>query len=89
VFTLVDATRLRVFREVAVNGSFTAAATALRISRPAVSQHIAKLEQKMLSGDRSGRDPRRPAAALPYMPRYMGLDWALCAGGRIRVRGQD
>ncbi|MEN3306201.1 MAG: hypothetical protein V7603_2403 [Micromonosporaceae bacterium] len=47
MFTLVDATRLRVFREVVVNGTFTAAATALRISQPAVSQHIAKLEQEI------------------------------------------
>ncbi|HEV7203410.1 MAG TPA: LysR family transcriptional regulator [Jatrophihabitans sp.] len=40
----LDPTRLRVFREVANRGSFTAAATHLRISQPAVSQHIAKLE---------------------------------------------
>jgi DNA-binding transcriptional LysR family regulator len=47
VFTLVDATRLRVFREVATRDSFTAAASALGISQPAVSQHIAKLEQEI------------------------------------------
>jgi len=43
--TLVDTTRIKVFREVITHGSFTAAAAALHISQPAVSQHIAKLEQ--------------------------------------------
>jgi DNA-binding transcriptional LysR family regulator len=47
VFTFVDATRIQVFREVVTRGSFTAAAAALRISQPAVSQHIAKLEQEI------------------------------------------
>ncbi len=47
VIGLVDATRLRVFREVVSSGSFTAAATTLHISQPAVSQHIAKLEQEI------------------------------------------
>jgi len=47
VTTLVDATRLQVFREVVTRGSFTAAAAALCLSQPAVSQHIAKLEQEI------------------------------------------
>lgn len=47
MFALVDATRITVFREVVARGSFTAAASALRISQPAVSQHIAKLEQEI------------------------------------------
>jgi DNA-binding transcriptional LysR family regulator len=38
--------RLRIFREVATRGSFTAAATALRLTQPAVSQQIAKLEKE-------------------------------------------
>ncbi len=42
---VLDPARLRVFHEVAVRGSFTGAAAQLRISQPAVSQHIAKLEQ--------------------------------------------
>lgn len=43
----IDSTRLKVFREVADHGSFTDAATALHISQPAVSQHVAKLEQEL------------------------------------------
>ena len=37
--------RLRVFTQVASLGSFTAAAKALGVSQPAVSQHIAELEK--------------------------------------------
>ena len=47
MLTLVDTTRIKVFREVVTHGSFTAAAAALHISQPAVSQHIAKLEQEI------------------------------------------
>ena len=39
--------RLRVFDTVARCGSFTAAARALGISQPAVSQHIAELEKTL------------------------------------------
>jgi DNA-binding transcriptional LysR family regulator len=57
MFASVDTTRLTVFRQVVRCGSFTAAAVALGISQPAVSQHIARLEQeiglKLL--DRTGR----------------------------------
>ncbi|MBO6237970.1 MAG: LysR family transcriptional regulator, partial [Bacteroidales bacterium] len=37
--------RLRAFAEVARTGSFTAAAKALGVSQPAISQHIAELEK--------------------------------------------
>ena len=39
--------RLRVFERVAELGSFTAAAKALGISQPAVSQHISELEKSV------------------------------------------
>ena len=38
--------RLNVFAKVAALGSFTAAARALGISQPAVSQHVAELENR-------------------------------------------
>jgi DNA-binding transcriptional LysR family regulator len=44
---MLDVARLRVFREVAARGSFTAAANALHYSQPAVSHHIARLEEEL------------------------------------------
>jgi molybdate transport repressor ModE-like protein len=41
---MIDARRLRVLREVAQNGSFSAAAQVLSFSQPAVSNQIARLE---------------------------------------------
>ncbi len=43
---MFDATRLRVFREVAERGSFSAAADALSFTQPAVSRQIATLERE-------------------------------------------
>lgn len=45
---MLDVARLRVFREVAARGSFTAAANALHYSQPAVSHHVARLEEDVL-----------------------------------------
>ena len=42
---MIDNFRLRVFSSVAALGSFTAAAKALGVSQPAVSQNIAELEK--------------------------------------------
>jgi DNA-binding transcriptional LysR family regulator len=44
---MLDVARLRVFREVAVRGSFTAAANALHYSQPAVSHHVGRLEEEL------------------------------------------
>jgi DNA-binding transcriptional LysR family regulator len=43
---MLDPRRLRVLREVATRGSFSAAATALAFTQPAVSQQIAALERE-------------------------------------------
>jgi DNA-binding transcriptional LysR family regulator len=43
---MLDARRLRVLREVATRGSFSAAAAALTFTQPAVSQQIAALERE-------------------------------------------
>src|SRR5919204_2093229 len=43
---MFDATRLRVFREVAERGSISAAADALSFTQPAVSRQIATLERE-------------------------------------------
>jgi DNA-binding transcriptional LysR family regulator len=43
---MVRADRLRVLREVARRGSFSAAADALHLTQPAVSRHVAKLERE-------------------------------------------
>ena len=68
----MDTTRLRAFREVAQQGSFTAAATALQISQPAVSQHIARLEQELGCAllERSSRRVR-PTPAGDVFLRYV------------------
>jgi len=44
---MLDLRRLRVLREVAERGSFSAAARALHYSQPAVSHHIARLEEEV------------------------------------------
>lgn len=43
----IDTARFQAFLAVAQHGSFTAAAVALNISQPAVSQHVAKLEREV------------------------------------------
>ena len=44
---LVELTRLKIFREVAVLGSFTKAAEVLGYAQPSVSHHIAQLEREL------------------------------------------
>jgi DNA-binding transcriptional LysR family regulator len=46
-FMALDVDRLRVFREVAAHGSFTAAARALSYTQPAISHHIKQLENEL------------------------------------------
>ena len=44
---MIDPRRLEVLREVATRGSFSAAARALYLTQPAVSRHVAKLEEEI------------------------------------------
>ena len=44
---MLELTRLRVFREVATRGSFTAAADALHYTQPSISNQVARLEQEI------------------------------------------
>jgi len=46
---VLDVRRLRVLREVAAHGSFSAAAEALHVTQSAVSQHVAALERETAS----------------------------------------
>ena len=55
---LVELTRLKIFREVAVLGSFTKAAEVLGYAQPSVSHHIAQLERE-LGAQLFERQPRR------------------------------
>jgi DNA-binding transcriptional LysR family regulator len=55
---LAELTRLRIFREVAVLGSFTRAAEVLGYAQPSVSHHIAQLERE-LGAQLFERQPRR------------------------------
>src|SRR5436305_8001280 len=61
---MLDVRRLRVLREVAARGSFSAAADALHFTQSAVSQQIAALEREagMPLVDRSARGVRLTAA---------------------------
>jgi DNA-binding transcriptional LysR family regulator len=71
----IDTTRLRVFREVARQGSFTAAALALQVSQPAVSQHIARLEQELGCAllERSSRRVRPTPAGEAFLRHVESL----------------
>src|SRR3954463_3484887 len=61
---MLDVKRLRVLREVAAQGSFSAAADALSYTQSAVSQQIAALEREAGARlvERSARGGRRPEA---------------------------
>lgn len=71
----MDTTRLRAFREVVRQGSFTAAAAELQISQPAVSQHIARLEQELGCAllERSSRRVRPTPAGQAFLRHVESL----------------
>src|SRR5918996_4762392 len=65
---MLDVKRLRILREVAARGSFSAAAEALYLSQSAVSQQIATLEREvgmqLLERTREGTRPTDAGRAL-------------------------
>jgi DNA-binding transcriptional LysR family regulator len=65
---MLDLKLLETFREVAVRGSFSAAAEALSFTQPAVSQHIARLEKqlgtRLFERDARGVTPTRAGTSL-------------------------
>src|SRR3954468_13472039 len=65
---MLNPQRLRIFREVANRGSFSAAAEALSYTQSAVSQSVAALEAelgvKLLERDRRGARPTNAGEAL-------------------------
>jgi DNA-binding transcriptional LysR family regulator len=68
---MIDLRRLRVFREVATRGSFSAAALALAYTQSSVSEHVAALERELgvTLLNRSGR-PIRPTDAGAAVLRH-------------------
>src|SRR5262249_26039277 len=57
---MLDLTRLKVFREVAIHGSFTKAAEAMGYTQPSISHQVAQLERE-LSAQLFERQARRGA----------------------------
>src|SRR5262245_15258142 len=96
---MLDVRRLRVLREVAAHGSFSAAADALSFTQPAVSRQIATLEAEAGAalGGRGARGIRLTAAgellvehAEVILDRLAAAEHELEAlsglnGGRLRV----
>src|SRR5688500_13904485 len=86
---MLDVRRLRVLREVAARGSFSAAADALAFTQPAVSRQIATLEAE--AGTRLvERGIRLTPAAEVILDRLAAAEHQLKAlaglhGGRLRV----
>ena len=68
---MLDVRRLRVLREVAAHGSFSAAAEALAFTQPAVSRQIATLETEAGTRlvERSARGVRLPGRRAAGRPR--------------------
>ena len=64
---VLDVDRLRVFREVANSGSFSAAARTLSFTQPGVSHHIKQLERE-LGVELLERSPRGIRLTRPAVP---------------------
>lgn len=73
---MLDARLLTTFREVAVRGSFSAAADSLGFTQPAISQHVARLE-KTLDTRLLDRDARGVRPTLAGETLLRGADGVL------------
>ena len=87
---MLDLRLLETFREVATRGSFSAAAEALHLTQPAVSQHVARLEKglgtKLLERDTRGVTPTDAGTAMLQHAEAL-LDAARRAEDDVRTRG--
>src|SRR3954466_7189856 len=87
---MLDVRRLRVLREVAVQGSFSAAAEALSFTQPAVSRQIATLEAEAGTAlvERGARGIRLTAAGeLLVEHAEVILDRLAAAGAELKGPG--
>src|SRR3954462_6401133 len=96
---MLDVRRMKVLREVAARGSFSAAAEALSFTQSAISQHVAALERetgtklverspRRVRPTEAGRGPVAPADAI--LARIEAAEEELAAikglrGGRLRL----
>src|ERR1044072_4883311 len=81
---MLDVRRMRVLREVALKGSFSAAAESLSFTQSAVSQQIAALEREAgaVLVERSARGGRRTAAGAPFSSTHAPVAPQPAAPGR-------
>jgi len=78
MFASVDTTRLAVFRQVVSSGSFTAAAAALGISQPAVSQPVEQPSDALLGQAPTDR-------TVPSTVQITGCGASRCGVRRVMV----
>src|SRR6266705_682501 len=83
---MLDVRRMRVLREVAARGSFSAAADALAYTQSAISQQIAALEREAGTTlvERSARGVRLTDAGRALV-EHADVILARLAGGRLRL----
>src|SRR5438067_419689 len=78
---MLDVRRMRVLREIARHGSFSAAARELSYTQSAVSQHVAALERETGARlvERTGRGVRLTQAGLAGDPCVKSPGWCHCS----------
>src|SRR5215210_7759972 len=85
---MLDVRRMKVLREVAVHGSFSAAAAALNFTQSAISQHVAALEREsgtrlVERGSRGVRLTEAGRALVTHAEELAAI--AGLRGGRLRL----